>query len=866
MYDFYVVLLLIQDRLKRSFLYILWLFSILWGCSSQSTTWTSKAFHNTTAHYNGYFYAKEEISRIEKTILQSHVDDYNNVIKLYPVIDSALAKSYDKEIQEAIKMASLAIQRHPNSKWVDDCYILVGKARLYSLDWGNAVQTFKFVNTKGKDPERRHEAIIQLSRTFVEHGEFKNAEAAFDFLSKEELSKVNRKNLLMVKAHYYQIKQDFDNMVRNLTEAAPLLTRKDRPGRVYFILGQVYQQIGFESEAFNFYKKCISTNPSYEIDFYARLYMAQVAEISRSRDIASARKSFKKLLKDSKNKDFRDKIYYEMGVFESKQSNLNEAITNYNQAIRQGTNKQIDGQAYLKLGEIYYDTLKNYQLSQAYYDSAVASLPPTFENYKAIQARQKVLDEFVKNLNTISWQDSLLVMAKMDTASLRKHIKTVLDSQKKPEVKSKRKRNNRVNIGEVSSSITSESTLEFSNWYFGNPSAVTLGQAEFTRIWGSVPLADNWRRASRTNAVSRIPSNQSTNKEKAPVIETPAIVRNPVQEEFDRITKELPTTEKQVAEAHKKIEDAYFRLGDIYYFDLQEKNNAVKSFETLLSRYPETEHRPEVLYKLYLIFKDSDSAKANQFATELKQKFPESPFAKTLVNPNYLQESELVVEKQKNLYQQAYENYQQGEYTVALQTIDEALALEKTSFIANLMLLRALIIGKTENISQYQFALDKFIKEFPESELIPYANTLLKTSRDYELKKEKEQGIQFIKSFEEQHYFVIVSERVKNIEGTIAETLESFNATNFNDLNLKVSNLILNDTYTITLVADLPRISSALEYYKTFTEKRSTFTELKDYKFSKFVITKDNFDIFYRTKGLDEYQQFFEKNYHPENP
>src|SRR6185436_165837 len=145
------------------------------------------------------------------------------------------------------------------------------------------------------------------------------------------------------------------------------------------------------------------------------------AEISRSRDIASARKSFKKLLKDSKNQDFRDKIYYEMGVFESKQSNLNEAITNYNQAIREGTNKQIDGQAYLKLGEIYYDTLKNYQLSQAYYDSAVSSLPPTFENYKAIQARQKVLDEFVKNLNTIAWQDSLLLMAKMDTASLRKH-------------------------------------------------------------------------------------------------------------------------------------------------------------------------------------------------------------------------------------------------------------------------------------------------------------------------------------------------------------------------------------------------------------------------------------------------------------
>jgi tetratricopeptide (TPR) repeat protein len=854
--------------LKSSFLHILWLLSLLLlGCSSQSTTLTSKAFHNTTAHYNGYFYAKEEITKIEKTLIAGHADDHNYILQLYPTIDSAKAKGYDKEIQEAIKMASLAIQRHPNSKWVDDCYILVGKARLLSLDWGNAIQTFKFVNTKGKDINKRHEAIIQLARTFVEHREYNNAEAAFDYLNKEDLNKANRKALLLEKAHYYQLRQDYDKMVRNLTDAVPLLKRKDRPGRIYFIIGQVYQQIGFEAEAFNYYKECLSTNPDYEIDFYARLYMAQVAEISRSRDIASARRSFKKLLKDSKNKDFRDKIYYEMGVFERKQNNIDEAIVNYNLAIQEGANKQIDGQSYLKLGEIYYDTLKNYQLSQAYYDSAVSSLPPTFENYKATQARQKVLNEFVKNLNTIAWQDSLLVMAKMDTAALRKHITTALESQKKPEIKSKKKKRNRIDIGEVTSTISStESTLEISNWYFGNPSAVTLGQSEFVRIWGAIPLEDNWRRASRTTSVTRIQTKQGSEQAKAPTIEAAPVVRNPVQEQFDRISKELPVTPEQIKEANKKIEDAYFRLGDIYYFDLQEKNNAVASFETLLTRYPNTEYRPEVLYKLYLIFKDSDASRANQYAAQLKEKYPSSPFAKILVNPNYLLESGLVVEKQKELYQQAYGSYQAGEYVTALQAIEEALALEKTSFAANLHLLKVLIIGKTENINQYQFALDKFIKDYPESELISYATTLLQTSRDYQLRQEKEQGIQFIKSFEEPHYFVFVSSRANNIEGKVSETLESFNTLYFKDLNLKVSNLILNETYTVTLVADLPRVSSALEYYKTFTEKRSTFTELKDYKFSNFVITKDNFDIFYRTKGLDEYQKFFEKNYHPENP
>ena len=64
------------------------------------------------------------------------------------------------------------------------------------------------------------------------------------------------------------------------------------------------------------------TNPEYEVDFYARLYLAQVTEISRSKSVNAALKSFRKLLKDSKNKEFKDKIYYEMGVFELKQKNL----------------------------------------------------------------------------------------------------------------------------------------------------------------------------------------------------------------------------------------------------------------------------------------------------------------------------------------------------------------------------------------------------------------------------------------------------------------------------------------------------------------------------------------------------------------
>ena len=532
-------------------LLIYWLFPVfcILSCSPQRNTWTSKAYHNTTAHFNGYYYALAEIKKVEDIILKSHIDDYNRVLKLYPSFDSSLAKGFEKEIEEAVKMASIAIQRHPNSKWVDDAYILVGKARMYALDWGNAVQTFKYVNTHSEDKNAKHLAIINLTRAYIEHGEMNNAQAAIDYLDKAHPSKSNKKEFLLEKAYYYQRLEDYDQMVRNLTAVDGLLKKKDRRGRIYFIIGQVYQRLGFEAEAYNYYKKCLGTNPDYEVDFYARLYMAQVTEISRNRDVNAARKSFRKLLKDSKNKEFQDKIYYEMGIFELKQHDVKGAIGYLNKSVRSGNNKRIQGEAYLRLGEIYYDTLKNYELSQAYYDSAISALPTDYEGYSTIKARQEILNEFVGHLKTVQWQDSLLSLASLDTVVLRAMVDSVVAAEQKlAQLKAgkKKKKGNRIEIERGNSSFFNENNQPnevAGDWYFDNPASVGAGQSEFRRIWGDIKLEDNWRRSQKMSASvsDRNPVVRSTNppvtEETSTQVETNV---NPAEAAFAALNQQIP--------------------------------------------------------------------------------------------------------------------------------------------------------------------------------------------------------------------------------------------------------------------------------------------------------------------------------------
>lgn len=842
------------------------------ACSSESNTWTSKAFHNTTAHYNGYYYSLEEIRKIENVVKKARVDDYNRILRLFPTFDTTMAKGYEKEVQEAVKMASIAIQRHPNSNWVDDAYIVVGKARMYSLDWGNAIQTFKHVNTRSKDKDARHLAIINLTRTYTEHREYGNAQAAIDFLKKQELSKENRKRMLLEGAYLAQERQDLDLMVRYLSEASPMLTRRDDAGRVFFIIGQVYQKLGFEAEAYNFYRKCLAQNPAYEVDFYARLYMAQVTEISRNRDINAARKSFRKLLKDSKNREFKDKIFYEMGVFELKQNHQEEGIGYLNKSIREGSNKRIDGEAYLRLGELYYDSLKNYELSQAYYDSAIGALPPDYENYKKIKTRQEVLNEFVQHLKTIQWQDSLLTLSSTDSATIMTRIKDIVSREQKAKsdaAKNKKKNKNRINIDVNNNNNIfniEENQSENSTWYFGNPSAMASGEIQFARRWGNITLEDNWRRSARENNANS-PVVAKGNEESGKPADAGKTEPEPVKEEdlvaaeYAKLTKEIPRSENEKQQALAKIEEAYFRVAEIYLLKLEERENAIAYYLKLLGRFPKSKYEPEALYALYLIYKDIDQDKAASYADLLKSKHPNSTFAKILVNPNYFKESNQAVQNQKELYRMAYEHYQQGDFLASSQLITEALALSETPFTPNLLLLRIMILGQVRGVDTYQTELTKFVETYPEHELTNYAKKLLETSQAQAASQADEPKITYSRQLEAAHYFVLVYDKTHNGADGVTQLLSAYCDTYFKDQNLKVSVLPLNDTQVACSVTELSGVSKAIAFFHTFTEKQSTIAGLSNLKFHKFVITKENFDIFYRTKGLDEYLQFFEKYY-----
>jgi tetratricopeptide (TPR) repeat protein len=849
---------------------VLLIAALISGCSAEKKNVLSKTYHNTTARYNAYFYAKEGIKEIEDAIEENHQNNYNEILKIFSDVDSGVINSMREQLDEVIKKASIAIQRHPNSRWVDDSYILVGKSRYYGGDFVNAIETFKYVNTKSDDDDARHEALVWLMRTFLDYEEENNAIAVSDYLKKEKLNAKNYRLLELTRAYLYEKREDHDEMIKHLVNVAPALTKQENAARINFLIGQVYHQKGFDAEAYNYYNICLKYNPNYELDFYAKLNMAQVTELADQNDVKKTRKYFLKLLKDRKNEEFKDKIYYEMANFEIEQDNYEKAIEFYKSSVSSSlSNPRQKGYSYLRLGEIYFDHLKNYETAKSYYDSTVTVLPKDDDLYVPVSERQVILADFVDQINTIHLNDSLLSLSEMDTVNLYVYLDEVIaekqrlaDEEAKNQVKVRdtgsRAQTDIFNPFSINNQVASP---QGSIWYFYNQNAVGLGQSEFRRVWGDIPLVDHWRRSNRSSSGQFVREEQQVATESENIADAGTAIQVEGNSR-DQYLATIPFTAEAKHEALAKIETAFYNLGKIYNFELNEAEYAAESYEKLVDRFPESEYTAEVLYLLFLIYKDQENENYRMIANRLTSDFPNTTFAKLVINPNYKEESNIASEKLKGYYKKAYSYYLADSIHLALATVKEGSELyPDNSFSDNIELLKIFLMAKTDGFYKYQYELQEFDKRFPESELLEYIEELLTASEDLQKRLETEKEIQYIPYFDQTHFCVLLYPSVDGLPDRIPSSIEEFNKNTLSAADLKTGNLTFDDNYSMVLINEFAGRENALSYFQKLIEKQSDFEQLGPYKFYSFVISEDNFQILYRTKGLEEYLSFFKTNY-----
>ncbi len=339
---------------KNAILFGIGFLIFLGACSSERNTFTNRAFHNLTAHFNAYYLADVKIKDVQNQVVSNYKEDYTQVLPVFIPTDSATIQQNKAMLDSARELASKAIDWHRISKWVDDSYYLIGKIDYLQAQVDESKNAFRYVNSQSKDKDLRHQALISLLRLYVDQKTYEDANFTIDYLSKEtEISEENRYELFKTLAYYYESRADQNGVIGALDRATEYAKDNKDLSRINFILAQRYQREGLDALAYDYYKRSLEGNPPYERSFYATLYAQQVAELNASKDLRKVRNYYEDLYKDPKNKDLKDVVVYEQALFEEKQGDIPLTLKLLHQAAKEpGSNPRLKGYIYQKLADL----------------------------------------------------------------------------------------------------------------------------------------------------------------------------------------------------------------------------------------------------------------------------------------------------------------------------------------------------------------------------------------------------------------------------------------------------------------------------------------------------------------------------------
>ena len=824
--------------------YLIIIILLLFSCKSV----VKQFYEDSTARFNSYFIANENIKKVQNIIYDAYKWNYDEIIPIISPLDSNNISQYSDLTNNAIEKASLLIQRHPESSLVMDSYILIGLSRLYNFEFKNAEITFKYVNTKSKNIKTSTLALIYLMRSYFENNKIQESLEVYNYLRKVEMNKKNKISFHLNAAFIFQNIKNYDEVIKNMNLIEEEVTNKNQQSKILFLIGQIYQEKGFKNEAYKYYRKCLKNNPSFELEFYTKLNLAKVTELTNSNDIKKIYKYFNKLLRDKKNENYLDKIFFEIGEFEYNQNKIDLAIINYNKSLK--SNESSSDQKYLnykKLAEIYYNDFREYEISKLYYDSTLNNTNRENKEYKNLNERREILLGLVENLKLIEENDSLIQLSLLDRKEINKIVDNYISRLKKEE-KKREKLDENFSFNDNQQEIIDEN-LSKNTWYFYNDVVMTRGRDEFKRIWGNRKLTDNWRISRK---IKLIEMEETNIKNDESPISVSSKENNSNEINRENLFKKIPFEETEKNNLKKQIEIAYFKVGKIYIQQLNEFQLGKNYFDKLLIEFNKSEYIPEVLYLLYLTTKEDENNIADIYKEKLLNDFPNNLFTKLIINPNYEQDQFAENTFLIGEYNSLFKRYENKDYDFVITKSNSIISnYSKNDLHEKFILLKALANGELHGNFIFQLNIKKILNNVTNNDIIQFSKELLKSSeevnRDYIFS-----GIPEFNQHnnEEKFYLVFVVNKDDNLVSKISNEINNMiKDKNFNLYFINRFKYTKNETLIVVSNLNYEKYNILINDFELRYKEKIPIL-------SKFVIAESNMKILFETKSHFEYLNF----------
>ena len=758
------------------FLLLMLMSVLIVACSTKKNTPVSRQWQAFNTRYNVYFNGKTHYDEQLKAMEAAYQDDYTRTMLIHPAEARADQKrpqpsgDFKRTIEKMQKSIQLhSIKKKPAKKgsspkekafrardefnpFLHNSWLTMGKAQYFNGDFSGSAATFFYISKHFKWlPDVITEARLWMALSYCALDWTYEAENAMHIVKEKDLTDKNLKNLYSLAwGDYYVRTNQYEKAVPFLANAVKY-AHGSQKNRLWFLLGQLYSNLGQKRKAYEAYKKAGSgVSTDYRAKFNARIKRSEVFEGS---NIKGEVRSLKSMTRYARNSEFLDQIYYAIGNLYLSRGDTAQALENYKTAVEKSTRNGIDkALAQLALGNLYFNR-GEYVKAQPCYAEAVPQLPETYPDYKMLKRRSDVLDELALYAGNVELQDSLLTLSKMTPEEQRKVAerlaRELIEKEKKEAEEAKRAEYLAEQEGKGQDNIKKDegSTNTFmmnsdKSWYFYNAMTKNQGKNGFQRRWGARKLEDDWRRRNKTtfslnddeeedygddeslaNDSTLTPEQQEENRKKLDA------ENDPHQPEY--YLKQIPKTEEEINTANDVIQEGLYNMGVILKDKLEDYSAARREFNRLLERYPDNIYRLDVYYNMYLMaVRRGEKAEAERWRQLILTEFPDSPYGKAMQDPSYFDNLRRMNEVQEDMYQRAYDAYlADNNATVHSLTAEMERDYPLSKILPKFIFIDALSYLTEDNTEKFKEQLTSLLERYPDTDMTDMAGGIMKGLR-----------------------------------------------------------------------------------------------------------------------------------------
>jgi len=886
------------------------------ACSTSKNTAINRTYHNVVSRYNIFFNGREAYKQGMARAEKEFQEPFNDILPVFFFTQTGALSSAQGDMDRAVSKAAKLIKKHsitarPKQKkapstakerefyyrreynnWIDKSYLLMGKALFMKQNYLEAQKNFMFLINEYRNDPIKYEATLWLAHTKIATQQYDDAKDILDKIAEvKDFPENLRSEFFALYADIFIRQGKYNEAITHLLLAIEFTKNKKTLVRYHYILAQLYKEIDYNEKAVEHFAQVLKLNPSYEFAFNAKISKATAFEGGRGSS-AETIAILRKLLKDKKNAEFKDQIYYALANVYMAENNEENALTYYKKSVESSTtNVQQKAMSLLAIGNIYYNQ-RQYIAAQPYYDSTMMVLPEEYRNYNVIKTKSNNLNILAKYHFMAHTEDSLQRIARMPEKERNNYIDNIIRKINEDEHLKAEKDLLEVQNAQMYGQqdlANSMQTGQGSKWYFYNETAVRLGKTEFKQRWGDRKLEDNWRRSSKSTSFANVDEElENMDEESGAEGEkaAPKVTDNRTRQYY---LQNLPLTDTALAISTKRIEEGLFNKGMTYMNLIGDNKLAIASLEEYVKRFPNHTYTAISLYYLYKLYEqDKNFTKADSYKAQVIKQYPQSNYAKALTNPDFQKDIKAQEKQIEKMYADAYRAYLRGDYEAVIRMSNEQLKKFPDAYLTpQFQFLRVMSEGRKTDVLTLQANLEGFVKQYPKAETTPLAKSIINyiakndtaqiaflmnahlartmpasgnNAAIAQTAPEEERELFTVDNTPPFYYVLAVKSEFVDINQV------KFNAINYNldyftNFEFDIQTKDLTSKTALLVISPFESQGQAMNYFDLINYNQEIFEGIERIFTHHFIISAKNYQALLASRDVEAYLKFFEENY-----